>query len=171
MRLAYKPSRNVLDKAREFNLPDQLRANDLLPYFRALERNEGATCIFEGRQLIMLGSNNYLGLTADVRVREATAKAALEEGPSLTGSRLLNGSTRQHREFERKLAAFVGHEDALVFTTGYQANLGFISALMNENTTMILDSEAHACIYDGAFMSRCRVVQYQHNDLQDLEQN
>ncbi|WP_255447896.1 aminotransferase class I/II-fold pyridoxal phosphate-dependent enzyme [Picosynechococcus sp. PCC 11901] len=170
LRLAYKPSRNVLDKAREFNLPDQLRANDLLPYFRALERNEGATCIFEGRQLIMLGSNNYLGLTADVRVREATAKAALEEGPSLTGSRLLNGSTRQHREFERKLAAFVGHEDALVFTTGYQANLGFISALMNENTTMILDSEAHACIYDGAFMSRCRVVQYQHNDLQDLEQ-
>ncbi|MBV5259918.1 aminotransferase class I/II-fold pyridoxal phosphate-dependent enzyme [Synechococcus moorigangaii CMS01] len=170
LRLAYKPSRNVLDKAREFSLPDQLRANDLLPYFRALERNEGATCIFEGRQLIMLGSNNYLGLTADARVREATAKAALEEGPSLTGSRLLNGSTLQHREFEQKLAAFVGHEDALVFTTGYQANLGFISALMNENTTMILDSEAHACIYDGAFMSRCRVVQYQHNDLRDLEQ-
>ncbi|MEB3224670.1 MAG: aminotransferase class I/II-fold pyridoxal phosphate-dependent enzyme, partial [Synechococcus sp.] len=170
LRLAYKPSRNVLDKAREFDLPDQLRANDLLPYFRALERNEGATCIFEGRQLVMLGSNNYLGLTADPRVREATAKAALEEGPSLTGSRLLNGSTLQHREFEQKLAAFVGHEDALVFTTGYQANLGFISALMNENTTMLLDSEAHACIYDGAFMSRCRVVQYQHNDLQDLEQ-
>ncbi|BAW96917.1 AMP-binding enzyme [[Synechococcus] sp. NIES-970] len=169
LRLAYKPSRNVLDKAREFNLADQLRANDLLPYFRALERNEGATCIFEGRQLIMLGSNNYLGLTADMRVREATAKAALEEGPSLTGSRLLNGSTKQHRAFEEKLAAFVGHEDALVFTTGYQANLGFISALMNENTTMILDSEAHACIYDGAFMSRCKVVQYHHNDLQDLE--
>lgn len=169
LKLLYKKSNDVLQRAREFELPDQLRQSGLLPYFRELERNEGATCIFEGRQLVMLGSNNYLGLTADDRVRQATAKAALEEGPSLTGSRLLNGSTRQHREFEKKLAAFVGHEDALIFTTGYQANLGFISALMNEETTIVLDSEAHACIFDGAFMSRCKVVQYQHNDLQDLE--
>jgi 8-amino-7-oxononanoate synthase len=169
LKLVYKKSNDVLQRAREFELPDQLRKSGLLPYFRELERNEGATCIFEGRQLVMLGSNNYLGLTADDRVRQATAKAALEEGPSLTGSRLLNGSTRQHREFERKLAEFVGHEDALIFTTGYQANLGFISALMNEETTIVLDSEAHACIFDGAFMSRCKVVQYQHNDLQDLE--
>ena len=169
LRLVYKPTKNVLQRAREFELPDQLRATGLLPYFRELERNEGATCLFDGRQVIMLGSNNYLGLTADQRVREATALAALEDGPSLTGSRLLNGSTYKHREFERKLATFLGHEDALVFTTGYQANLGFISALMNEETTIVLDSEAHACVYDGAFMSRCKVVQYQHNDLDDLE--
>ncbi|MGB2924978.1 MAG: aminotransferase class I/II-fold pyridoxal phosphate-dependent enzyme [Limnothrix sp.] len=169
VRLVYKKSNDVLQRAREFELPDQLRKSGLLPYFRELERNEGTTCIFEGRQLVMLGSNNYLGLTADDRVRKATAKAAMEEGPSLTGSRLLNGSTHQHRAFERKLAEFVGHEDALIFTTGYQANLGFISALMNEETTILLDSEAHACIFDGAFMSRCKVAQYQHNDLQDLE--
>ncbi|NEQ98902.1 MAG: aminotransferase class I/II-fold pyridoxal phosphate-dependent enzyme [Cyanothece sp. SIO2G6] len=169
LHLAYKSSKNVLQRAREFELPDQLRETGLLPYFRELERNEGATCVFDGRQVIMLGSNNYLGLTADKRVREATARAALEEGPSLTGSRLLNGSTRHHREFEHKLATFLGYEDALIFTTGYQANLGFISALMNEETTLVLDSEAHACIYDGAFMSRCNVVQYHHNDLEDLE--
>lgn len=169
LRLVYKSSKNVLQRAREFSLPDRLRATGLLPYFRELERNEGTTCVFEGRQAIMLGSNNYLGLTADRRVREATARAALEEGPSLTGSRLLNGSTTQHRELERKLAAFLGHEDVLVFTTGYQANLGLISALMNENTTLVLDSQAHACMYDGAFMSRCKVVQYQHNNLEDLE--
>ncbi len=169
LRLVYKSSKNVLQRAREFELPDQLREKGLLPYFRELERNEGATCVFDGRQVIMLGSNNYLGLTADQRVREATARAALEDGPSLTGSRLLNGSTYKHREFERKLAAFLGHEDTLIFTTGYQANLGFISALMNEETTILLDSEAHACIYDGAFMSRCKVVQYQHNELDDLE--
>ncbi|AFY38523.1 Long-chain-fatty-acid--CoA ligase, Glycine C-acetyltransferase [[Leptolyngbya] sp. PCC 7376] len=169
LRLAFQKDNDVLQKARDFALPDQLRAQGLLPYFRELERNEGATCIFDGRSLVMLGSNNYLGLTADMRVRGAAAKAALVDGPSLTGSRLLNGSTSQHRELEKKLAKFVGHEDALVFTTGYQANLGFISALMNENTTIILDSEAHACIYDGAFMSRCKVMTYQHNDLADLE--
>ncbi|MEM7761284.1 MAG: pyridoxal phosphate-dependent aminotransferase family protein, partial [Cyanobacteria bacterium P01_A01_bin.40] len=168
-RLAYKSGKNVLQRAFEFDLPNKLRATGILPYFQELERNEGATCIFEGRQVIMLGSNNYLGLTIDKRVREATANAALEEGPSLTGSRLLNGSTHKHRQFERKLAAFLGYEDTLVFTTGYQANLGLISALMNEETTLVVDSEAHACIYDGAFMSRCKVVQYQHNDLQDLE--
>ncbi len=169
LRLAFQKDNDVLQKAREFNLPDQLREKGLLPYFRELERNEGATCLFDGRSLIMLGSNNYLGLTADMRVRGATAKAALVDGPSLTGSRLLNGSTHQHREFEKRLAKFVGHEDALVFTTGYQANLGFISALMNEDTTIILDSEAHACIYDGAFMSRCKVMTYHHNDMADLE--
>jgi len=169
LRLVYKSSKNVLQRAREFELPDKLRETGLLPYFRELERNEGATCLFDGRQVIMLGSNNYLGLTADQRVREATAHAALEDGPSLTGSRLLNGSTHKHRQFERKLAAFLGHEDTLVFTTGYQANLGFISALMNEETTLVLDSEAHACLFDGAFMSRTQVLQYQHNQLDDLE--
>jgi 8-amino-7-oxononanoate synthase len=169
LRLVYKPGKNVLQRAFEFELPDKLRAAGILPYFRELESNEGATCIFDGKQVIMLGSNNYLGLTTDKRVREATARAALEEGPSLTGSRLLNGSTHKHRQFEHKLAAFLGYEDVLVFTTGYQANLGLISALMNEETTLVVDSEAHACIYDGAFMSRCKVVQYQHDDLQDLE--
>lgn len=169
LRIVYKSSKNLLQRAREFELPDQLRKTGLLPYFRELERNEGATCLFDGQQVIMLGSNNYLGLTADRRVREATAHAALEDGPSLTGSRLLNGSTYKHSEFEHKLATFLGHEDALVFTTGYQANLGFISALMNEETTLVLDGEAHACIYDGAFMSRCKVIQYQHNNLDDLE--
>lgn len=168
-RLVYKSGKNVLQRAFEFELPDKLRETGILPYFRELERNEGATCIFDGRQVIMLGSNNYLGLTTDKRVREATARAALEDGPSLTGSRLLNGSTHKHREFERKLATFLGYEDVLIFTTGYQANLGLISALMNEQTTLVVDSEAHACIYDGAFMSRCKVMQYQHNDLQDLE--
>jgi len=99
-----------------------------LPYFLELTRNEGPTCLYEGRPVLMFGSNNYLGLTVDERVRQAAANAALTDGPSLTGSRLLNGSTHQPRVFEQSLADFFGREDALIFTTGYQANIGLLSA-------------------------------------------
>lgn len=164
-----RPVANVLDKARNFDLMDQARQMNLMPYFRELTRNEGPTCIFEGREVTMLGSNNYLGLTVDKRVRKAAANAALTDGPSLTGSRLLNGSTKSHRIFEQKLADFFGREDALVFTTGYQANIGVLSALMTPETTLLVDERCHASIYDGAFVGRCKIVQFQHNNMDDLE--
>jgi 8-amino-7-oxononanoate synthase len=169
LRQVHKPVRHVLQRAREFEMLDQLRATGLMPYFRELDRNEGTTCLYQGRSVLMFGSNNYLGLTTDPRVRAAAARAALEEGPSLTGSRLLNGSTTRQREFERKLATFLGREDALVFTTGYQAILGVMTALLNGETTAILDQLCHASIVDGAFMSRCPILSFRHNNLAHLE--
>lgn len=160
---------NLLEIAKNFPLFDQLRESDQMPFFQALDSNEGTTCIYQGKRTIMLGSNNYLGLSADQRVREAASRAALEYGPSMTGSRLLNGSTVRHEALERKLADFLGYEAALVFTTGYQANLGLISALMNKESYLILDDDCHASIYDGAFLSRCHIKEFRHNDINDLE--
>ncbi|MCB0194970.1 MAG: aminotransferase class I/II-fold pyridoxal phosphate-dependent enzyme [Anaerolineae bacterium] len=166
-----KPMGTVLDKVWAFDQPQQIRQQGIqLPYFRTLTQNEGPTCLFEGRRVLMFGSNNYLGLTGDERVRQAAAQATLTDGPSLTGSRLLNGSTTQHRELEEKLADFLGREDALVFTTGYQANIGLLSALMTPETTLLVDELCHASIYDGAAVGRCNIVQFKHNNLADLEQ-
>jgi 8-amino-7-oxononanoate synthase len=117
---------------------------------------------------VMLGSNNYLGLTTDQRVRQAAIKAIEEQGPSLTGSRLLNGTTTQHVALERKIADLLGREDALVFTTGYQANLGILTALGAEGSCVIVDWQAHASIQDGARTSKARVDRFQHNDAEDL---
>ncbi len=161
---------SILDKAHAFNRREEFQQQGIqIPYFRTLTQNEGPTAIFEGRQVLMFGSNNYLGLTTDKRVREATAQAALTEGPSLTGSRLLNGSTVRQREVEEKLAAFLEREDALIFTTGYQANIGLLSAFMTLDTTLLIDELCHASIYDGAAVGRCNIVQFQHNDVVDLE--
>ena len=159
----------VLDRARAFELPDQLRRAGLMPYFTELARSQGPTCELDGRPVVMLGANDYLGLTADPRVRRAAAVAALAEGPSVSGSRLFNGSTPSQRQLERKLAAFLGREDALIFTTGYQANIGLLSAVMGEDAVLVLDSDSHASVYDGAYVARCRVVQFRHADARDLE--
>ncbi|WP_069162425.1 MupA/Atu3671 family FMN-dependent luciferase-like monooxygenase [Nocardia altamirensis] len=167
--LALRTSGGVLAKARDFDLATRLRAADLLPFYPDLSESDGATCQFEGRELIMLGSNNYLGLTADRRVREATAAAALRDGPSVTGSRLMNGSTPAHGELERRLARFVDRPDALLFTTGYQANLGLLSAFMGPGTALLVDEECHASIYDGAAIGGCRLIQFRHNDSADLD--
>jgi 8-amino-7-oxononanoate synthase len=166
--LSHRNKGGVLAKARAFDLSSRLRESGISPYYTELTRNEGTTCSFEGRQLVMLGSNNYLGLTADDRVRRAVADAAMTEGPSLTGSRLLNGSTSAHRDMERRLAEFLGREDALLFTTGYQANIGLLSALMGDGTVLIVDDECHASVHDGAAVGGCTVVQFRHNDTDDL---
>ncbi|CAM4311102.1 MupA/Atu3671 family FMN-dependent luciferase-like monooxygenase [Nocardia ninae] len=167
--LAHRNSGGVLAKARDFDLARRLREADLLPFYPDLSDSDGATCRYEGRELIMLGSNNYLGLTADPRVRQATADAALQDGPSVTGSRLMNGSTPAHGALERKLARFLGRPDALLFTTGYQANLGFLSAFMGAGTVLVVDEECHASIYDGAAIGGCRLIQFRHNDIGDLD--
>ncbi len=162
-------SRDPFQKAFDFVVAKQVRAMGLMPYFRELDRNEGPTCLFEGRSAIMMGSNNYLGLTTDERVRSAAMKALREEGPSLTGSRLLNGTTRAHGALERKIAEFLGREEALVFTTGYQANIGILTALGSEGVTLVVDRQAHASIHDGARTSHARVKRFKHNDVEDLD--
>ncbi|MEM7030087.1 MAG: aminotransferase class I/II-fold pyridoxal phosphate-dependent enzyme [Chloroflexota bacterium] len=164
-------SGHVFDKIYAFDQAEQLdRLGIQVPYYREFTQNEGPTAIFEGRRILMFGSNNYLGLTVDERVRQATAETTLTDGPSMTGSRLLNGSTTQHQQLEKKLADFLGREDALVFTTGYQANIGLLSAVMTSGTTLLVDELCHASVYDGAAVGHCTIVQFKHNDLADLEQ-
>jgi 8-amino-7-oxononanoate synthase len=163
---------DLFAKARGHERLDQLtaaREHDLLPYFRMLEGEAGPVVAMEGRQRIMLGSNNYLGLTRDPRVKRAAAEALERYGTALTGSRLLNGTVPLHAELEREIAEWMGTDDALVFTTGYQANVGCLSTLLDPGDTVICDSGDHASILDGVAMSRARVRPFRHNRLEKLE--
>src|SRR6266513_4330779 len=134
---------DLFEKARNHERVEQLKAareHDLLPYFRLLEGPAGPLVEMEGAERVMLGSNNYLGLTGDPRVKQAARDALETYGTALTGSRLLNGTLPMHVELERELAEWMGTEDALVFTTGYQANVGAIGTILSPGDTVIVDS-------------------------------
>jgi len=146
-----------------------LQEMGLYPYFIPLDQTEGTEVTVEGKRLIMLGSNNYLGLTTHPEVREAARAAIAEYGTSCTGSRFLNGTLALHGELERRLAAFVGKETALVFSTGYQTNLGTLSALLGRDDVVICDKEDHASIVDGCRLALGRMRRFEHNDPDDLE--
>ncbi len=141
----------------------------MYPYFRALSHSEGVTATFEGKEVVMLGSNNYLGLTTDPRVKQAAIDAIKHYGTSVTGSRFLNGTLELHLELERRLAKFVGMEAALVFSTGYQTNVGTISAVVGQGDYVILDKDDHASIVDGVSMSQGEMKRFRHNSLDSLE--
>src|SRR5918999_4066082 len=163
---------DVFEKARTHERIEQLRAareNDLMPYFRQLGGEAGPVVTMDGAERIMLGSNNYLGLTRDPRVKAAARDALERYGTALTGSRLMNGTIPLHAELEREIADWMGTGDALVFTTGYQANLGCISTLLEPGDTVICDSGDHASIMDGVAMSRARIRPFRHNRLSKLE--
>ncbi len=146
-----------------------IKENDLYPYFLPLEGTEGTEVIVDDRSIIMIGSNNYLGLTTHPRVREATKAAVDQYGTSCTGSRFLNGTLRLHQELEARLAAFVGKEAALVFSTGMQTNLGTISALIGRNDYVIIDRECHASIVDGCRLGMGSIKRFRHSDMDHLE--
>src|SRR3990172_4220047 len=129
---------DIFAKAAEFTLTEQARAAQLYPFFQPLDRNDGPEAQIYGRRVLMLGSNNYLGLTRHPYVIEAAIRAIREFGTSMTGSRLLNGSIHLHEELENRMARFLGKEAALVFTTGYQANLGTISALVSRRSVAVV---------------------------------
>ena len=163
---------DVFEKARSHDRLEQLEAakeNDLLPYFRLLESAAGPVVEMEGRETIMLGSNNYLGLTGDARVKQAARDALETYGTGLTGSRLLNGTTPLHLELESELADWMGTEDAIVSTTGYQANLGCIGTILEPGDTVICDSGDHASILDGCRLSGARLRPFRHNRMDKLE--
>ena len=163
---------DLFEKARHHERLEQLQAardHDLMPYFRVLEGPAGPVVEMEGQERIMLGSNNYLGLTADPRVKDAARDALERFGTGLTGSRFLNGTLSMHLELERKLADWMGTEDALVFTTGYLANTGTIGTLLGPGDTVICDSGDHASILDAVTMSRARIRPFRHNRLDKLE--
>lgn len=141
-----------------------------IPYFRSIESTQGTEVIIDGRKVLMFGSNSYLGLTDHPKVKEA-AKAAIDlYGTGCAGSRFLNGTLDIHLELERRLAALVGKDAALVFSTGYQVNLGVISSLTGRNDYIILDEYNHASIIDGSRLSFSKVIKYKHNNMLDLAQ-
>lgn len=166
--------RDVFDKCFKFMTADNARSMGVYPFFRPLDFNNGPEAQLEGRKVIMLGSNNYLGLTTHPKVREAAKQAIDKYGTSMTGSRLVNGSMRLHNELEEKLAAYHGKEAGLVFTTGYQVNIATISALLsNKSSVAVIDKDVHASIYDGVRLgmaNKARMVRYKHNDPASLDQ-
>jgi 8-amino-7-oxononanoate synthase len=165
-------SRDVFAKVRGHERAEQLRAArdaDLLPYFRRLESHAGPVVEMEGAQRIMLGSNNYLGLTGDARVRQGARDALERYGTGLTGSRLLNGTIDLHLELERELAEWMGTEEAIVFTTGHQANVGTLGTILAPGDTVIADSADHASILDGCLLSRAKLRPFRHGRLDKLE--
>jgi 8-amino-7-oxononanoate synthase len=163
---------DLFEKARRHERLEQLQAareHDLMPYFRVLEGPAGPVVDMEGSERIMLGSNNYLGLTGDERVKDAARQALERYGTGLTGSRFLNGTLDLHLELERELADWMGSEDVLVYTTGYLANTGAIGTLLEPGDTVICDTGDHASILDAVSLSRARVRPFRHGRLDKLE--
>ena len=163
---------DVFEKARTHDRIEILtaaREADMIPYFRLIESQAGPVVEMEGRETIMLGSNNYLGLTGDERVKSAARDALEHYGTALTGSRLMNGTIPLHIELEREIAEWMQTEDAIVFTTGYQANLGTIGTILEPGDTVICDSGDHASILDGCRLSGARLRPYRHNRMDKLE--
>jgi 8-amino-7-oxononanoate synthase len=163
---------DVFAKVRGHEREEQLQAAkqaDVLPYFRILESQAGPVVEMEGRETIMLGSNNYLGLTTDDRVKQAARDALEQYGTGVTGSRLLNGTTPIHADLETELAEWMHTEDTIVFTTGYQSNLGALSAILEPGDTVICDAADHASILDGCKLSGARLRPFRHNRMDKLE--
>ena len=160
---------DIFDKCFSFSTVKDAKETGLYPYFIPLDENEGTEVTYKGQRIIMCGSNNYLGLTTHPKVRQAAIDAIERYGTSCTGSRFLNGNMSLHENLEAELAEWVGKEDALVFSTGMQVNLGTISALVGRGDYVILDKEDHASIVDGAFLSSGKIERFRHNDIEHLE--
>jgi len=142
----------------------------IYPFFNPLDENEGTEVVINGKRLVMVGSNNYLGLTTDERVKEAAIKAVEKFGSSLTGSRFLNGTSILHKELEEDIADFVNMERALVYSTGMQANLGTISSLVMKGDIVYLDKLNHASILDGARLGLGKIIRFEHNNMDELDE-
>ena len=167
-----RTSIDVFAKARESERLELMRAArelDMVPYFRVLEGPTLPVVRMEGRERIMLGSNNYLGLTGDERVQQGAIDALHRYGTGITGSRFLNGTLELHLELEHELAEWLGTEAAVVFTTGHQANLAALGTILGPNDTVIADSGDHASILDGILLSRAKLRAFKHNRLDLLE--
>ncbi len=159
----------LLDKISKFKTANDLRKADLYDYFRVIESAQENTVKYQGREVIMLGSNNYLGLTNHPRVKEAAQNAIAKYGTGTAGSRFLNGTLDIHVELEEKLAALVGKESALIFSTGFMVNQGVLSSMVGRKETIIIDRTDHASILDGARLSFGDVRKFRHNDMENLE--
>lgn len=160
---------DLFEKCYKFTAAKEAMEAGIYPYFHALETGQDTEVVINGKRTIMIGSNNYLGLTSDPRVIEASRKALERFGTGCSGSRFLNGTLTLHIELEEKLSAFLNKDAALTFSTGFQTNLGIISSIAGRNDYIICDSENHASIIDGCRLSFAKLLKYEHNDMKDLE--
>jgi len=161
--------KDIFEKCFRFTTAYELQKIGMYPYFRIIESAQGPEVIMNGRKMIMIGSNNYLGLTNHPKVKEAAINAIKKYGTGCAGSRFLNGTLDIHVELEDKLARFMRKEAALVFSTGFQVNLGVIASLVGKDDVVIIDKMDHASIVDGCRLSFGEVKRYKHNDIEDLE--
>ena len=163
---------DLFEKAYAFTRADEVKAAGFYPYFRAIEANEGHVVQIEGKKVVMAGSNNYLGLTAHPKVKQAALDAVAKYGTGCSGSRYLTGTLDLHNELEARLAKFFNKEACLLFSTGYQTAQGIIPTLVQRGDYVVTDKDNHACIVAGNLMAKgmfADVVRYKHNDMQDLE--
>jgi 8-amino-7-oxononanoate synthase len=167
--MAVKKAADIFEKCSRFDKAKELISQGIYPYFRVIESAQDPEIIMNGRRMIMIGSNNYLGLTNHPKVKEAAIDAIKKYGTGCAGSRFLNGTLTIHVELEEKLARFMRKEAALVFSTGFQVNLGVISALAGKDDVIIIDKMDHASIIDGCRLSFGEVKKFRHNDMNDLE--
>ncbi len=165
---------DIFQKCMNFTRAKEAMELGIYPYFKPIRENHGPRVVMDGQEIIMIGSNNYLGLTKDPRVQEAAIKAIQEYGTSCSGSRFLNGTLELHEMLEEQLAQFVHKESALCFSTGYQTNLGAISTIFTKEDTIITDKTNHASIFDGIFLAAGlqmggNIKRFRHNDMNDLD--
>jgi 8-amino-7-oxononanoate synthase len=160
---------DLFEKCRQYTQAREVMAAGIYPYFHRIESAQDPEVTVEGRRMIMIGSNNYLGLTNHPKVKEAAVEAIRRYGTGCAGSRFLNGTLAIHEELEDRLARFFRKEAAIVFSTGFQANLGAISALVGKDNVAIIDKMDHASIFDGCRLSFGQIRKYRHNDVQDLD--
>lgn len=159
---------DIFEKAFDFTKADEIKAEGLYPYFKPLQATDGTTVKIDEREVIMAGSNNYLGLTNDPRVIEAAREVIKVYGTGCTGSRYLNGTLDLHLELEEKLAEFMRKDSCVLFSTGYQTNEGAIQTIAGRNDIIFSDKDNHACIVAGTLISNAKTMRYQHNDLDQL---
>lgn len=163
---------SIYDKCYDFTRADEVKEKGLYPYFHPLEENEGPVVTINGKELIMAGSNNYLGLTSHDHVKKAAKEAVEKYGTGCSGSRYLTGTLDLHIELEKRLAKFFGAESVLLFSTGYQTLIGVISTIVGRGDYIICDKENHASIINGSLMARsfgAQFLRYKHGDMEDLE--
>ena len=160
---------DIFAKFENFNTVEELKAEGIYPYFHALESKQDIEVMMDGKRRIMLGSNNYLGLTTNPLIVEAGIKAFEKYGSGCSGSRFLNGTLQMHLELEDALAKFLGKESVITFSTGFQSNLGIISAIVGKDDYILCDRENHASIYDACRLSYGKMERFKHNDMEDLE--
>ncbi len=160
---------DLFEKCHKFTTSLEVKEAGVYPYFRPISTASDTEVMIGGQKMIMIGSNNYLGLTTHPKVIEAAVAATRKYGAGCTGSRFLNGTLDLHIELEQALADFMGKEACLVYSTGFQTNLGTISCLIGKGDYLLMDRSNHACIVDGARLSFGKVLKYDHNDMDDLE--
>ncbi len=160
---------DLFKKCANLEIVKKVKEKDIYPYFHQLNSKQGPEVVMEGKDIIMIGSNNYLGLTSHPEVIEAGIKALEKYGSGCSGSRFLNGTLTEHVLLEKELAQFLKKEDVVTFSTGFQSNLGIISAIAGRTDYILCDKENHASIYDGCRLSFAKMLRYNHSDMEDLE--